>query len=292
VRIGLGTAQFGLDYGVSNPAGRTLPDEVARILDAARRAGIEVLDTAPAYGESEAVLGRLAADEPFRVVTKTPVLEGLTGAEAAAAVRESLARSLGRLARPAVWALLVHHGRDLDASRGRAVADELARAKDEGLAAKVGLSVYDADELDRAMDFLHPDVVQLPLSLFDQRLLASGHLGALARAGIDVHARSVFLQGLLLMDPDADELPAPLRGLKDRLREYRATLAAAGLGPLAGALAFVLGLPEVDLAICGVNDAAQLGEILEAAAAAPIPGPGAFAVGDPALIDPSRWGRP
>ena len=76
VRLGLGSAQFGLDYGVTNLRGQTTPADVAELLRIAGHAGVRVIDTAPAYGSSEETIGAcLPSEHHFRIVTKTPVFE-------------------------------------------------------------------------------------------------------------------------------------------------------------------------------------------------------------------------
>jgi aryl-alcohol dehydrogenase-like predicted oxidoreductase len=107
------------------------------------------------------------------------------------------------------------------------------------------------------------DIIQFPISVRDQRLLTSGYLGKIKDLGIEVHARSVFLQGLLLMHPD--HLPLRMKPLDEYLRSYRQYLAERGLTPVEAALNFVLQLPEIDVVVCGVNTLSQFAEIVNAA---------------------------
>jgi aryl-alcohol dehydrogenase-like predicted oxidoreductase len=282
--IGLGAAQFGLDYGVSNPRGRVPEDEVRLILDTAAGNRVGVIDTAPAYGDSERILGQSwPFPSPFRVVTKTvPVGEGLDRVETRAR------RSLERMGLSRGHAILVHCAEDLLGPDGPALWDRLQRLKDEGLFQKVGVSCYGSDEPVHLARRFRPDLVQLPCSLLDQRPSRDGTMRALADLGVEIHLRSVFLQGLLFLD--RDQLPAGLADAGPRLSRIRRALAEAGADPLQAALAYAQTRPEVSDVILGVTSAAELRAIL-AAAAAPVPDLdwSELALDHPQALDPRRW---
>jgi aryl-alcohol dehydrogenase-like predicted oxidoreductase len=292
--LGLGTVQLGLPYGVSNRGGQPSEDEAVAILAGALNSGIRTIDTAPAYGESEQLLGRLLpAGAAVRIVTKTPPLQGGEVSEGDCdAVRRSAERSLERLRREHLDALLVHHGSDLALPGGERLAGTLAELRDSGLARRLGASVYDRAELDGARERLPLDLVQLPLNAFDQRFLRDGTLEELRREGIEVHVRSAFLQGLLLMDPG--QLPAHLAAAEEPLRRYHEERLRAGIGPLEAALGFVDGAPGVDVILVGTNSVAELEQCLAALRGRPAPGMdyASLAVEDPDLIDPRRWPTP
>jgi aryl-alcohol dehydrogenase-like predicted oxidoreductase len=153
------------------------------------------------------------------------------------------------------------------------------------------VSVYNARELDAVLDVFEPEIVQAPLNALDQRLAASGHLARLKRQGVEVHSRSVFLQGLLLMEPKA--LPAHFAAHRSRLAGYRDAVSATGMTPTQAALSAVLACPEVDCVIVGVCSRAQLEEVVAAAGQArPADELLRFACEDEDLIDPSRWPSP
>lgn len=275
-RLALGTVQFGLDYGLTNAAGRVPEPEVAAILALAAEAGIDLLDTATAYGDSEAVIGRLAAPS-FRVVTKI----GGPPARFADEVRGSAAR-LGR----APHAVLLHDARALVRPGGEEVARGLEALRASGLARRIGFSVYTPGVLAAAVAMVRPDVVQLPFSVLDRRFERSGWLARLRDAGTEVHARSLFLQGALL----APATPPRLAFADRILAGFRETCAAARLSPLAACLAAGLEAP-LDRLVIGVTSRAELAAALDAAASAgPLPSAfAALATGDEALVDPSRW---
>lgn len=290
MKLGLGTVQFGLDYGVSNPAGKTPQAEVGRILQLAADKGMRVLDTAAGYGESEAVLGRsLPPQHSFAIVTKAPAMRAdEAGNDYVGRVKATLRQSLARLRQETLYGLLVHRAEDLLSAQGEQLMEALLEFKQQGVVQKVGVSVYNAEQVDAILSRHPVELVQLPVSVLDQRLIASGHLAALKRAGVEVHARSVFLQGLLLMPSNA--LPDYFAVIRDHLAGYHSWLEGSALTPLQAALGFVLGLPELDHVILGVNSTVQLQEILVAQAGQlDSRSMARFALHDPAMLDPSRW---
>ena len=285
-RIALGSVQFGLDYGISNRDGVCSDGALRDILDTAVGGGIALLDTAAHYGNAEERLGHhLKAADGLEIVTKIPA-----HCRDAATVAASLDRSFRRLRRARLYAALLHDSMVLTGDNGRAIWDCLRDAREAGKLAKTGVSVYDGDQLARlfALPWFDPEIVQLPLNIFDQRLIEDGWLARLADRGIDIQARSAFLQCLLLMDPET--LPAHLAAARRPLENWRRLLAEAGLSPLAGALGFVRAQPEIGHIVVGVTSAAELDEILAAMeGAAETPSRDRLALADPAIIDPRLW---
>jgi aryl-alcohol dehydrogenase-like predicted oxidoreductase len=290
-RIGLGTAQFGFDYGISNRHGRPAESEIAAILAYAIEAGVRYIDTAAGYDDAEVILGRLLPPRhAMRIVTKTqPVADQAIEPRHARQLSEALQRSRDRLKAEQLYGLLLHHVSDLAKPGAEYLVEALLEAKTRGLVSGIGVSVYDADELGLAERQFAPDLVQLPLNVLDRRLLDSGSLARLKGRGAEIHARSVFLQGLLLMEPL--ELPDYFMSMRSSLAALRRCWEESALQPLAGCLAFVLGCPEVDAVIVGVNRRAELEQI--AAAAANLSGQqidlGAIPAVDPIYFNPSRW---
>jgi aryl-alcohol dehydrogenase-like predicted oxidoreductase len=288
-RLVLGTVQFGLPYGVSHQGGRVPIEEARNILELAAVAGIDMLDTAAAYGDSEAVLGEILEDQsPFAIVTKTiPIRASAIEATAIDRVEAGFRESLRKLRRDKVHALLVHDPRDLLNPGGERLWSLLEAFKAQGLVAKIGASVYDWAEIDALMSRYPMEALQAPLNVFDQRLLADGAFARAAGKGVEIHARSVLLQGLLLMTPEAAALKLPQAA--EKLRDWRNALDEAGVSPLAAALGFALRAPHVDRIVVGVHSAAHLAECLATLDAAPRLNYARFASDDLDLIDPRRW---
>jgi aryl-alcohol dehydrogenase-like predicted oxidoreductase len=282
-KLGLGSAQFGLDYGVSNTRGRTPDAEVEAILARALDAGVRLVDTASAYGEAEATLGAvLPSPCPFRIVTKTAPGGGPEMVENAARA------SLNMLWLPSAYALLVHSAKDLAGDAGPALWGMLERLKGEGRFEKIGISAYASDDPVALARRYRPDVMQLPVSLLDQSLIQNGALETLAGMGVEVHLRSIFLQGLLFVP--LERLPGRLGGSAARLKRVRLELAEAGVDPVTAAVRFALDRPEAAHAVVGVTGLDELEGVL-AAAATRVPDLdwAAMALDDPLALDPRRW---
>jgi aryl-alcohol dehydrogenase-like predicted oxidoreductase len=256
---------------------------VARLLACARSLGIDTLDTAVGYGESEALLGSVGV-AGWRIVSKLP--PGAWEGEAAR-LRERLEGCLARLGVPRLAGFLLHRSRDLLGPGGAALYRALAAAREAGLVERIGVSIYDPAELDLLVPRFGLDLVQAPFNVLDRRLETTGWLDRLVAGGTEVHTRSAFLQGLLVMAPGARPQAfarwAPLLAAWDRW------LAESGQSAVQACLGFVLSSPGVDRVVVGFDNAQQL---LEAAAAADGPHslpPATLSSTDVCLIEPSRW---
>ncbi len=292
MNMGLGTAQFGLAYGISNRDGQTPETEARGILSGAATRGFTLIDTAAQYGTSEAVIGRcLPAGHRFRIVTKTPTYEKAALDDGDALRLDAQFRaSLRYLGQRTLYGLMIHHAEDLLAENGVVLWRAMQNLKAAGGVEKIGVSLYTPEQLDAVVASFPVDLVQVPVNVLDQRLVRSGRLKRLKQAGVEVHARSIFLQGLLLMDPGA--LAGPLARAREVLTRYRGLARDRGLTPLEAALAYVNGVGEIDAVIVGVNNARQLDELCAAGrrdrGATPLDF-AEFAVDDERIIDPRRW---
>lgn len=284
-RLALGTVQFGLPYGVANISGQVRSYEAAAILQQAWAAGVDTLDTAIAYGGSEQRLGEIGV-EGWHVVSKLPAMP--SGCKDIAGwVQEAVKCSLRRLNIDCLYGLLLHRPQQLLEPGGEDLYAALAGLKDKGLVGKIGVSIYDPEELDRLWLHFQLDLVQAPFNILDRRIETSGWLTRMRRAGTEVHIRSVFLQGLLLMGaarkPQKFDRWNPLWDRWDRwLKEQEVT-------PLQACLGFVLSQQEIGRVVVGVDNRGQLQEILDAAEVGVPQPPDFLKTDDPDLINPSRW---
>jgi len=283
-RLALGTAQFGSDYGIANTVGRIPDADAAALLAHAWRAGVRTLDTAIAYGDSESRLGVLGVGD-WRVISKLPAMPA--NVDAVRWVAEAVDGSLGRLQRRSLSALLLHRPQQLLEPVGESLYEGLRQVKAAGLVEKIGVSIYDPAELDALTSRFTFDIVQAPCSVIDRRLAESGWLARLVAAGTEVHVRSVFLQGLLLMPINAR--PAKFARWSSVWSRWDQWLLAAGLRPVDACLRYALSVPEVDCVVVGVDSVGQLDEILRAAGGSMPPFPADLRSSDPDLVNPSRW---
>ncbi len=284
MKLALGTVQFGMPYGIANQGGKVGPDEIARILAFARETGISILDTAIAYGDSEASLGAAGVAD-LCVITKLPSVP--EGEAVGPWIKAQVQASLHRLDVRSVYGLLLHRSEQLAGVHGAAIADALAALKAEGLVQKVGVSIYAPEDLEYVMRACSVDMVQAPFNVFDRRMQRSGWMARLQTLGIELHVRSVFLQGLLLIPPE--RRPRKFDCWAPLWKRWDEWLAATDQTPLQGALRFVLAQCGVAKAVVGVDGLAQLKEIVDASKGSAFGAPDDLASEELDLINPARW---
>lgn len=282
--LGLGSAQFGCDYGISNARGRVSEDEVRQILTLAAENRIKLIDAAHYDGDVERILGRnWPFPSPFKPQVRTLRLEkGLDWLEA------RLRRSVEHMGLARAQAALVDSAEDLTGAQGDELWARLEKLKAEGIVSKIGISATYKDQPLLLAKRFKPDIVQVPCSILDQRLIKSGDIEALDKLGIEVQVRSVFLQGLLFLPRES--LPANLVAIGPHLSKVRRLMMEQGADPLHAALSFALNLPGVSTVIVGVTSAAELRAIVAASERKP---PKlnweAMALSDDIALDPAQW---
>ena len=283
--ICLGTVQFGVPYGITNKSGQVNKSEVLRILDLAAAKGITLLDTAQAYGTAETVLGQCwPTDASRRLISKLPA-----GAPPST-WEDNLLNSLHRLKAPKLDGYLLHRASDLLSANGKVLLDWLESLRDRDLVKRIGVSIYEASELD-GLPLDRLQLVQLPLSVYDQRLIRDGTVEKLKDLGISVHVRSVFLQGLILQSPR--QWPVHLSPMfRDHHARWLEELYQLGLTPLESALGFVRACQGVEAVLVGVLSRHELDQVLQAwsqVASFPLHSSLKWAWGNALDIDPRRW---
>jgi aryl-alcohol dehydrogenase-like predicted oxidoreductase len=290
----LGTAQFGLPYGITNAAGQVAEPEVQALLAEAAAAGLTLLDTAQAYGDAEAVLGRtLPPGHHFRLVSKLPAQSQPSFKSDDCLVwDQAFERSCVRLGAPCLDALLLHNSADLRKPGGEHLHEWLLSLRQRGVVRRLGVSIYaSADLVGVPPDLL--DLVQLPLSLYDQRLLVDGTIARLRAQGCAVHARSLYLQGLLLspssswpawVDPVAREHHARLEHLA----------ADRGSSLLDCAIGFARDQADLEAVVLGLCSRLELQQLLQAWGRISPWQEGewrTWALPDAGILDPRHWLR-
>lgn len=287
MRLALGTAQFGLNYGIANTVGQVGQREAVEILNLASEVGIDTLDTAINYGDSERSLGSIGV-EGWNIVTKLPSLPGVCS-NISEWVRGEVLGSLKRLGIQRLHAVLLHRPHELFGPDGPALLKALRDLKTEGLTSKIGVSVYAPDELDQLFDLARFDLVQAPLSILDRRLVTSGWADRLKSLDVELHTRSAFLQGLLLMDQDSR--PEKFNRWQAVWQVWGHWLSDTGLSPLEACLRYPLSIGEVDKIVIGVDSARHLQENLKASLGRLPDLPNWPEPLDLALINPALWSQ-
>ena len=286
-KLGLGTVQWGIPYGITNCHGMTPPESVREILIEASRNGVSVLDTASLYGESEVVLGTYPL-ENFHVITKTPQFgTSVITEKHSEHLTQTFLQSLQRLSSRKIYGLLIHNAQDLLVPGGDKLITAMMSLKDNGTVEKIGVSIYDSEQADAVLKIFKPDIVQLPINVLDQRMLLNGRLERMKNMGIEIHARSVFLQGLLLMP--LNRVPTYFDPIRPILTLWHAAAEAQGMSPVQAALSFVRDIPYIDSVLIGVENLEQFHSCcadFEDAAKFDATG---LACHEPAFINPAHW---
>lgn len=285
IKLALGTAQFGLRYGLANQNGKVPTESVKNILDMASIAGVKTLDTAIAYGDSEKVLGLFDLDH-FEVVSKLPEVP-LTNCNISDWIKSQVYSSLERLNQDNLSAILLHRPMQLIESNGDLIYRTLQSLKDQGIISNLGVSVYGPEELLNLVDHFDFDIVQAPINILDRRMKNSGLLSILKKQGCSIHARSAFLQGLLLMPKG--KIPLYFKPWMPLLDEYHQWLANSNISPLEACINYVTQVEEVDKVIVGVDSVTQLEGILQSLSSKTIYLPSELQSNNEDLINPSRW---
>jgi len=290
-KIALGTVQFGQAYGISNQKGQPGDQEVRDILNLATRHGIDLLDTAPAYGESEDVLGRvLEHTDNFKIVTKTLALRSLDLSDSTySSILKTFEHSLKRMKVEHTYGLIVHLAEDILGPSGDQVWKALEHLKADGSVRRIGVSCYTTDELKTIMGRYPINLVQIPFNVFDQNLLRDGLIEDLMKSDIEVHSRSTFLQGLALMDPD--HLPDGFLRAEPAVRALHQLAKSGAVSPLELALGFVNATNGIDRMVIGVTTQEELQEVIDGLSRS-LPAEldtGSLAVDDEVIISPAMW---
>ncbi len=278
-KIVLGTVQLGQPYGIANLTGQPSEAEALRILRTAERLGVRAFDTAPTYGSAEALIGRSGTQTP--VMTK--IRPGVDPAE-------SVAASLSAVGRDQVEVLFFHEPSVLTGDG----AHLMDRAVDlvGGPVGALGISVYTPEELGAAIELGSFSVVQVPLSVADQRLRTLGLLETAKKAAVEVLVRSTYLQGALLME--TDELPrhlAPLAPVIEAVSRMARERGSTRIAVLAG---FALSQPAVTGMVVGAETVDQVERTFEEVGAVSLTEAEVDALErlpalGPEVVDPRQW---
>jgi aryl-alcohol dehydrogenase-like predicted oxidoreductase len=259
----LGTVQLGLPYGVSNQTGIPNREEAREMLAYAREVGINTFDTARTYGHSENVLGSFIEKDGSghaNIVSKFKISpHNLTNQERAwKEVLASVTMSLETLKISRLPVCLLHKGAEPMGQVMQILPEILRRLKSEGLIDMGGVSAYSPEDIPYFLEEPDVEATQVPLNIFDQRLIRAGNLNRLHAKGKLVFVRSVFLQGLFFMQPE--QLTGSLEKAKVHLQQLMDLAEEAGMSVAQLAFSFVRDLPAVDSIVVGAVTREQISE--------------------------------
>jgi aryl-alcohol dehydrogenase-like predicted oxidoreductase len=285
-KLALGTAQFGMSYGIANQHGKIKLENIKDIIKTAREKNIDLVDTAISYGNSENIIGKIGILD-FKFVTKLPSLPKIKVTNISFWVEDQIKLSLKRLGIQSLYGLLIHRSEDLLGDKGETILNALNNLKSRGLIKKVGISIYEPSELEKLTNQIKLDIVQAPLNIIDQRLINSGWLSKLYEADVEVHIRSVFLQGLLLMSKQ--NRPNKFNRWKNLWKMWHEWLNDNRITALEATLRYALSIKEISKVIVGVDSKDQLEQIVISSEGILPKIPLELCTNDVNLLNPTNW---
>ncbi len=280
----LGAAQLGLNYGISNKAGQPSFEQSRELLETAYNNRVRILDTAFAYGDSERVIGELNKNR-FEIISKLPDLSRNQFSQEYNDILGFLQKTLENTNQKHLYAYLLHTADNLN-NNGRVFWSKMLDFKEQGLTKKIGYSLYSPKQLDLYFKQYMPDIVQIPMNILDREFHRTGWLKKLKDNGVEIHVRSVFLQGLLLMQHEEQILKFPQ--YKNTWDLYKNELNNYGGTALDYCLGFVKGVEEIDEIVVGANSSNELKEIMASNSILKSV-PTGIASSDERLIYPFNW---
>lgn len=253
MRIILGTANWGLNYGISNINGVLSNLDLEKILNTAVNNNLNYLDTASVYGNAESKIGELKKNK-IDVITKITINENRNA-------KNVLLESLIRLKKENIYGCLIHSFDDF--KEKNQIWYDLLECKSEGMIKKVGYSLYDTKELDYLIEKnIFPDIIQLPYSILDRKF--ETYFELLKERGVEIHCRSVYLQGLYFLDPN--KLKGKLIKVRESLFKLAEICKNHSTSVLEISTLFVLKNKFIDFVVIGVDNEDQLKEIIKVSA--------------------------
>ncbi len=286
-RLALGTVQFGLPYGVANLTGKVSIFEASKMLTTAKKNSILTLDTAVSYGESEKSLGEIGVKD-FKLVTKIPEIPKSCN-DIDRWINDQFTKSSNLLGEKKIYSLLLHRPGQLLEPIGKRIYRSLQLLKESGKITKLGISVYSPNELENIVPRFKFDLIQAPFNLIDRRLSSSGWLKRLKDKEIEIHTRSTFLQGLLLMP--YSRIPKEFSRWTDLWHAWHTWLLNNNLSSLEASLNFPLSFPEIDKILVGADSNNHLSEIISAVKTELKSDFPDISSENEDLINPSRWNK-
>ncbi len=279
----IGAAQLGTNYGLFNKT-KFNKKEFIKIEQKILKSKISFIDTAPSYGNSERLIGKSRLKK-LNIITKIKIKnDDIKNIQKQ--INHSFSKSLSRLKLNKIYGLLIHDLNDLLGANGKEVLTNLKILKKKGLVKKIGISVYTSRDLDRILKFWTPDIVQLPLNLFDQRMLDSGWINRLNKRKIKIFVRSCFLQGMLIGNYKLLKLG---KKNKELLIKFSDWCKKNNISRLRACLDFIRQFKAINFAVIGFDNLDQMNEIIDILKQKKKKIPKIFKCNDTKLIDPRKW---
>ena len=254
-----------MDYGIANNVGKPKIEDIEKMLVSAINNGINSFDTAPTYGDSERVLGNFLSQQKINhdeivITTKIPkILDTVSLEKNFIKMRKHILDSLKNLNQNVISICLLHE--PIEVSNEDWMIKNLIRLKNEGLVKKIGISAYHPSEVEDFLNVSELDVIQIPINIFDNRLIVNGLLEELAKNNNLIFGRSIFLQGLITMD--SKDTPNFLKIASPYIEEFEKLSEDFGLSKTEIAFSYVRDIQQIFSMVIGVDNTKQLSNNIE-----------------------------
>ena len=284
-KIILGSANFDQAYGIKKNFIKK--SEIKKLFDLALKNKIKTIDTSPLYNKSEKIIG-LLNNNRFKIISKIPKPpKNIKRENIKKWLKQNVMISLKNLKIKKFECLLLHNANSLLCKNGDEIYKGIRNMKINGFTSKIGVSIYDFNVLDKILKKFKFNLIQAPFNILDQRLVEKGWLKKLKKRKIEVHARSIFLQGILLLKHN--QLPKKLIKLSKKLVMWENWLKKNKFSSLQVCLSFVLNQRQLDGIVVGYNNTNQLNQILKLKQIKNNFSLPNLNIKDKKLIDPREW---
>ena len=284
-KIILGSANFDQIYGIKKNFIKK--SEIKKLFDLALKNKIKTIDTSPLYNKSEKIIG-LLNNNRFKIISKIPKPpKNIKRENIKKWLKQNVMISLKNLKIKKFECLLLHNANSLLCKNGDEIYKGIRNMKINGFTSKIGVSIYDFNVLDKILKKFKFNLIQAPFNILDQRLVEKGWLKKLKKRKIEVHARSIFLQGILLLKHN--QLPKKLIKLSKKLMVWENWLKKNKFNSLQVCLSFVLNQRQLDGIVVGYNNTNQLNQILKLKQIKNNFSLPNLNIKDKKLIDPREW---
>lgn len=283
-KIIIGTAQLGLKYGIANKTGKMKISEIKKIKNIATNKGVNFFETAHSYGSSEKILGSIGMKN-MNVITKLPLV--MPKIKTKKWLDLSIQNSMKNLKIKKLYAVMIHNSKQLNGKRGLELFNSLSELKKMNKIKKIGVAVYTVDELKKLLKKFKFDLVSIPYSVFDERFTNSGLINRMKKMNIDIYARSIFLQGLLLMKKN--ERPKIFKKYEQLLNQWDHFIKKNKLSKIEYCLNFVLNNPNINKVILGFDNHIHFKNVLKSIRGSGIPLVKFNSTDTSKIIDARKW---
>jgi aryl-alcohol dehydrogenase-like predicted oxidoreductase len=283
MKLVIGSAQIGMNYGLFNNK-KISVKEFKKIEKLVIKSKINFIDTATSYGESEKIIGNSKLKN-LHVITKIK-LPNKKNINIKSWLLKEISKSLSKLKIKKIYGVLIHNYKDLLGKHGKNYLFSLQELKRKNIIKKIGISVYEPQEIKKIWNFWKPDIIQVPLNPIDNRILDSGWVNILKKFKVKIYARSIFLQGLLINEDSSFKIN---KNYKIILNKYKKWCSQNNISLMQGCVHFVKQFKKIDYLVVGFNNYNQLKEIIDVFKKKQIIIPRKFSTNKINLIDPRKW---